>query len=105
MHLKDSKGSKHEQQRCNALQGVEPNWLMRSVFKDWQRGQAAGLSARVAGGGAMPYSASLRCPSGVIHALDHAGESTVVTSTGPRSASRSARSTECRMASTAGQPV
>ena len=44
MHLKYSKGSRHWRQRCSALQGVEPNWLMHSVSTELQRGQAIGRS-------------------------------------------------------------
>jgi hypothetical protein len=62
MHLKYSKGSRQARQRCNALQGVEPNSLMHSVFVEWQRGQATGRPPRMTSrmdvadfsGGAIP---------------------------------------------------
>jgi hypothetical protein len=60
MHLKHSKGSRQSRQRCSALQGVEPNWLVHSVRIEPQRGHAMGAGrvrgsgAAVAGGGTIP---------------------------------------------------
>src|SRR5690606_13835065 len=112
-HLKWSKGSRQLVHRYRALQGVEPNSLTRVVSRDPQRGQAMLSSDRSSrlgletdcAGGAMPYSRSLRRPSSVIQSLVHGGDSTSLTSTRSKPASRSACPTLARMTSVAGQPA
>ena len=92
MHLKYSKGSRQARQRCSALQGVEPNSLMHSVSREWQRGQrtrpiaaqhVAHGSIRIAPAARCRKLSSLRRPRAVIQSLLHAGDSTVVTSKSP----------------------
>src|SRR5690606_1687048 len=90
-----SKGSRQAVQRRSAVHEVGPNRETSSVAGEPQRGQrttevGGGASASGTGparrgptrsGGAMPCSASLRRPCGVIQSVLHGGESTVRTST------------------------
>ena len=78
-------------QRYDALQGVEPNWLIFSVFMDSQRGQAiagpvtpARRDARLASwplaavpstGGAIPNARSLSRAESLIQSVVQAGDS------------------------------
>ena len=58
MHLKYSKGSAHELHRYSALQAVEPNWLITSVFSEPHLGQVIvlGLEAKSVPLSALPFT-------------------------------------------------
>ncbi len=85
MHLKYSKGSKQLVQRYIALQAVEPNSLIRSVWVESHLGHATiGESPSNAAlpvgalptGGAIPYSFNFNRAVGDIQSLVQAGLNT-----------------------------
>src|SRR6188474_3338668 len=88
MHLKYSNGSRQLVHLYDALHGVDPNSLTRSVCCDEQRGQCTvgslhnrrGLSTDSAGG-AIPYSRSFSRALSVSQSLVHGGASTASTRT------------------------
>ena len=65
-HLKYSKGSRQDRQRCMALQGVDPNWLILSVAEAPHTGQAgragSSPSSLLSRGGAIPALRSCSRP-------------------------------------------
>src|SRR5690242_19869409 len=87
-----------------ALHAVEENRESSSVRLDPQWTQRTAICISTGPGGAIPASASLARPSGVIMSVDQAGLSTVSTKASGNPASSSARVTSDRIASMAGQP-
>src|SRR5690606_33034331 len=111
-------GSRHAWHRRSALHAVALNRDTSSVSVEPHRGHRTrdGGGTNVSGtgpepwrrtrpGGAIPASASLRRPSAVIQSLDHAGRSTVRTSTRGYPARWRAWTGSSRMVSSAGHPV